>query len=333
MKSLITIGLCTVLSLTIYGCNKQPSSNASVTSNPVASNPVASNPVTSSSTAATPVTQQETSELPTATAPQNAKITNRDSGERTTSSITEGLYWLGGTDEGLEVQGDRYRYYSEGGEREWRSNSELKMLKAGVIFDGKVHWCLSTMKSKTASACSENGWVGHTAVAPTESRNMVEFRFFLRNDLEQLAREQGEAAVIQKEPRITRVLKLPCGAGAMAKVSQMPSPTGEELLSPDKVVEVDAQNNTLQRWAKPVDSQVIAIAGNRILVTADENRSYWIDPAGNITAYTETLSLPSPENVPYVKHPEFAPTGVYSQRFRDLNSGNDRRMIAVAPCT
>ncbi len=322
MKSLITIGLYTALSLTIYGCNNQPSSHASVASNPITSNP----------TQSTQVIQQKLSVSTNAQTSPTAQATNPDRAEQPTVSIIEGRYWLGGTDQGLEVQGDRYRYYSEGGEQEWRSTMELEVVQSGVIFDGNAHWCLSSMKPETASTCSAKGWVG-SVEQPAVSSRMVEFRFFLRDDLAQVVREGGSAAVMQQDPRITQVMKVPCGIGAMAKVSTMPSPTGNDGLSPDKVVEVDAQNNTLQRWSKPVDSQVIAIAGNRILVTTGENRSYWIDQDGNITVYTETLSLPSPTNVPYIKHPEFAASGIYSQRFSDLNSGNDRRMIAEASCT
>jgi hypothetical protein len=82
---------------------------------------------------------------------------------QTRPSILEGRYWIGGTDEGLEVQGNRYRYYSEGGEQEWRSTKALRAIKAGVVFDGKVYWCLSTMKEKRGQlACSEKGWQGST---------------------------------------------------------------------------------------------------------------------------------------------------------------------------
>lgn len=241
IKSFITIGLCTAISLTIYGCNNQPSSNT-----------LGSNPAISSPKPSTQATEPVTSELPTETVSQDSQTANRDPVE---------------------------------------------------------------------------------TLATPEASTPVEFRFFLRKGLEQVAREQGEAAVIQRDPRITRVLRLPCGAGAMAKVSTMPSLTGEDSLSPDKVIEVDEQNNTLQRWAKPVDSRVRAISDNRILITAENNQSYWIDSAGNITTHTATLSLPSPENVPYVKHPEFAASGVYSQRFRDLSSGRDRRIISEAACT
>ncbi len=74
-------------------------------------------------------------------------------------SILEGRYWLGGTDEGLDVQGDRYRYYSEGGEREWQSTQQLQAIKEGVVFDGNLYWCLSTMEPKIGRAgCSAQGW-------------------------------------------------------------------------------------------------------------------------------------------------------------------------------
>lgn len=322
MKSFITIGLCTALSLTVYGCNNQPNSTASVIMSPIAS----------SSTASTQTTPQKESESLTASESPNAETSISSSQPTQEASQTiEGRYWLGGTDQGMEVKGNRYRYYSEGGEQEWRSMNELEVVKSGVIFDGKVHWCLSTAKPKNAATCSESGWVSRFAKAPAVPDNMFEFRFFLRNDLEQLARKSGDAAVMQKDPRITRVQKVPCGVGAMAKVSRMPSPT--DSLSPDRVVEVDGQNSTIQRWAKPVDSKVIAIAGNRILVTTDENQSYWIDTAGRITVFTETLSLPSPASIPYIKHPEFAASGIYSQRFSDLNSGDDRQIIAEASCT
>jgi hypothetical protein len=76
------------------------------------------------------------------------------------STIRDGRYWVGGTDQGLEIQGDRYRYDTEGGEQPWRSSTELQPIKDGVIFDGKAHWCLSTMAPKSgATACSESGWV------------------------------------------------------------------------------------------------------------------------------------------------------------------------------
>ncbi|MEG4129249.1 hypothetical protein QUA21_09750 [Microcoleus sp. Pol1B3] len=85
-----------------------------------------------------------------------------DSNQQKSSSniIQEGHYWLGGTDQGLEVKGKQYRYYDESNiERPWQPLSELQHIKKGVIFDGKIYWCLSTIAPKTGgSSCSRDGW-------------------------------------------------------------------------------------------------------------------------------------------------------------------------------
>jgi hypothetical protein len=112
----------------------------------------------------------------------------------------------------------------------------------------------------------------------------------------------------------------------------MPSLEQDNLM-PEKVVEIDAQNKTLQRWSKPIDAIVLAIAGDQILVEADSNQRYWIDTAGNIQLETQSSTFPKPESEPYQKHSEFGSSGVFSGRFRDLNSGSDRRILADAPCT
>jgi hypothetical protein len=75
-----------------------------------------------------------------------------------TFKITNGRYWLGGTDQGLEVAGDRYRYDTEGGEQPWQNISNLKYVKDGVIFDGKTYWCLSTLAPNPITSCGADGW-------------------------------------------------------------------------------------------------------------------------------------------------------------------------------
>ncbi len=101
-----------------------------------------------------PVTKgdEKTAAMPVAASTETPKVA--------ASTIQDGRYWVGGTDQGLTVQGDRYRYDTEGGEQPWRSSTELQPVKDGVIFDGKAHWCLSTMAPRSgAIACSESGWV------------------------------------------------------------------------------------------------------------------------------------------------------------------------------
>ncbi|MEG4047581.1 hypothetical protein [Microcoleus sp. Pol17_C1] len=85
-----------------------------------------------------------------------------DSHQQKSSSniIEEGRYWLGGTDQGLEVKGKQYRYYDESNiERPWQPLSELQYITKGVVFDGRNYWCLSTLAPKTGGvSCSKNGW-------------------------------------------------------------------------------------------------------------------------------------------------------------------------------
>ncbi|MEG4092250.1 hypothetical protein QUA37_08530 [Microcoleus sp. Pol12A6] len=85
-----------------------------------------------------------------------------DSNQQKSSSniIQEGRYWLGGTDQGLEVKGKQYRYYDESNiDRPWKPISELQYIKKGVVFDGKNYWCLSTLVPQAGGIyCSRDGW-------------------------------------------------------------------------------------------------------------------------------------------------------------------------------
>lgn len=78
--------------------------------------------------------------------------------EQGTSSaeIPDGLYVMGGTSQGLEVSGDQYRYYSEGGEEEWQPVASLTLIQPGVIFDGQNYWCINT--ATEPGVCTERGW-------------------------------------------------------------------------------------------------------------------------------------------------------------------------------
>ncbi|MEE3717699.1 hypothetical protein V2H45_13240 [Tumidithrix elongata RA019] len=77
------------------------------------------------------------------------------------NSIQSGRYWIGGTDQGLEIQAERYRYYDESGiDKPWKPISELKYIKDGVVFYDANHWCLSTLMPKNrVSTCTANGWM------------------------------------------------------------------------------------------------------------------------------------------------------------------------------
>jgi hypothetical protein len=106
------------------------------------------NSKTSTTTSDGVVTQSESIE-------KNTEIAQTDT---SSNKIVDGRYWVGATDQGLEVDGDRYRYDTEGGEEPWQPISTLKSVKYGVVFDGKTYWCLSTLATNPATGCSANGW-------------------------------------------------------------------------------------------------------------------------------------------------------------------------------
>jgi hypothetical protein len=125
----------------------------------------------------------------------------------------------------------------------------------------------------------------------------------------------------------------------------MPEVDSTGYLSPDKVVEIAppsrnmrslAESTTLRRWAKPIDSQVIAIEGDRILVDVGQGQSYWIEPSGKFQRQAESLSAPSPEpfNGDLGRHPEFVKSD-YAKlwKFADLNSKVERVIIYESNCT
>jgi hypothetical protein len=147
MRLLMT---ATCLSLSLTSCNQSASSNSALDNDrsPQATNsPIAQPSAPSSNNADNP--------------PQQAPLAQDQPSEPSPSSdILSGRYLVGQTGQGLEVDGDRYRYTDEEGKKPWRSLTELTAVQEGVIYDGQSHWCLSTMKSRDQmGSCSKTGWV------------------------------------------------------------------------------------------------------------------------------------------------------------------------------
>jgi uncharacterized lipoprotein NlpE involved in copper resistance len=103
----------------------------------------------------TSITTNDRGETKTETSTEN---NTSDRQNLAATKIADGRYWLGSTDEALEVRGDRYRYDTEGGERPWQSISTLKSIDKGVVFDGKTYWCLSSLAPDPPTGCSATGW-------------------------------------------------------------------------------------------------------------------------------------------------------------------------------
>ncbi|HEY9648860.1 MAG TPA: hypothetical protein V6C88_20945 [Chroococcidiopsis sp.] len=85
-----------------------------------------------------------------------AELYEPESGSSSASRFVEGFYALGGTDQGLEISGDQYRYYDEMGTQEWQPVSNLTYIRDGLVFDGRLYWCIPT--ERAPGVCTENGW-------------------------------------------------------------------------------------------------------------------------------------------------------------------------------
>ncbi len=168
--SLVVLGL----GLAIVGCDRQADPTQAAASN--------ASPATAAiaQTPAQPSATQRESE----TAPTTAK-----SPQVSKANIPPGRYGIGSTDQALDVEGEQYRYLDAEVTQPWRSASELQMVKAGVIDDGKNYWCLSTMapKSSGAIACSENGWVTGTVNASATSNERKQLFSCWTKDTKQIS--------------------------------------------------------------------------------------------------------------------------------------------------
>lgn len=159
----------------------------------------------------------------------------------------------------------------------------------------------------------------------------TEFKFFVEREME-------------NDPRVIKLLGHPCGVTAITRVTIMPDVDSKDFM-PDKVVEIPppsrdlrslAGSTTLRRWAKPIDSEVIAIEGDRILVDVGQDRFYWIEPSGKFQLQSSPISAPKPEldKTDLGKHPEFINSSYARRwRFKDLKSGQERVIIYEANCT
>lgn len=88
----------------------------------------------------------------------------------------------------------------------------------------------------------------------------------------------GENA--EQDQRVVKIEAHPCGTVAMAKVSRMPAYSADAVLKPEPVVEVSAQGKPIHKWAIPVDAELIAISGQKLLVSY-KGRYFWFRTDGS----------------------------------------------------
>ncbi|MGG6237479.1 hypothetical protein ACQ4N7_02475 [Nodosilinea sp. AN01ver1] len=151
-----TLLLPTAIAIAAYGCG-----NSATAESPTS--PPASSAATSDATpaeAAESPAQPESNGNP---APEQATVRPR---------ITEGYYAMGGTGQGLEVRGNQYRYYDEGGEQEWRPIRELTAINPGHLFDGENYWCHSDSVPEGGGLCTANGWQAYSSIGKISSAEL-----------------------------------------------------------------------------------------------------------------------------------------------------------------
>lgn len=96
----------------------------------------------------------------------SASISNAAKTESASVSrpISEGFYAMGGTDQGIEVQGKQYRYVDELGEQDWQPLSQLTSVGPGLIFDGQNYWCQSDQVPDGGGVCTPRGWQAYATI-------------------------------------------------------------------------------------------------------------------------------------------------------------------------
>jgi hypothetical protein len=123
------------------------------------------------------------------------------------------------------------------------------------------------------------------------------------------------------------------GKVARARVLRMPSVDGSGPLVPELVVEIDARDAVVARWAMPVDAWVAAVDGDSILVSATSSEVLAISLDGSIRA-GESATPPPSTIRPCPRLAEFADSAyVRCSTFEDVHTHAPRHLAYQGPCT
>ena len=142
--------------------------------------------------------------------------------------------------------------------------------------------------------------------------------------------------------RVVRIEPHCCCSGdiAITRLSKLPHPGSKDPLEPEVVLELSGKGNILRRWPLPVDLIVTAIKGDQILVPlapmlgSKSDRGLFISTEGDLFLTVIPLRVPKPVSYtcPIIK--EFGESAyLRCFEFRDLSSGEVRRLAFQGPCT
>ena len=141
----------------------------------------------------------------------------------------------------------------------------------------------------------------------------------------------------EKDPRVVKISEHHACSGRVAVIRAHSMPS-DSALEPDDVLEVSEQGVVLQRWSMPIDSIVVAVQGDRIVVPRSDARekaqALSISSTGELSL---TTVPPQPEKPALVTCPALAEFKgsdyVRCFEFHDLVSGHVRRLAYQGPCT
>ena len=126
---------------------------------------------------------------------------------------------------------------------------------------------------------------------------------------------------------------------AVARVSELPLPVAEGPLEPE-VVELTEAGDVLRRWPIPVDLIVAGVGKEQILVSlapmlgTSSDCAILVSPRGAValTRVPPRLPEPVPFMCPLIR--DFGESAyLRCFQFRDLSSGEVRRLAFQGPCT
>ncbi len=126
----------------------------------------------------------------------------------------------------------------------------------------------------------------------------------------------------------------PCGVVQQVYVRKLPSKgSSGHVPGTERVIEYDTHGKITGEWAMPVDSYVLAIENQSIIVRYD-NEALKISKAGIIKVVPVIKSAGSYEECPQEVRDEFGKTSYLScWKLEDLDSKNSRHVAYESVCT
>jgi hypothetical protein len=170
LRLMTNIALLGIVCLATIGCKNNDSANGQVTPS-VQSTSGTTLPNSVEKGTKSEKSSAEISESSAETLNEEKKSrSDKPTSSKTEQQIAAGIYLLGGNDQTLEVEDERYRYVDSEITQEWRPLSELTYIQPGIVYDGNSYWCLNSTMSEP-SVCTETGWLSYEDAlveAPTE---------------------------------------------------------------------------------------------------------------------------------------------------------------------